>query len=475
MASAKGLPKSAREDPARFKQQINAATKMPFAEAQKFFRGKAKIVETKEWREMMREQHDRAFTVAGLACESSLKGIRRLVQKALDEGQTERDFRKSLQAVLEKNGAELRGALKRRAKVIFDTNIRTAYASGRLRQLEAAKSVSPYWVYRHGGSANPRPEHLAMDGKVLPADDPAWKLIYPPNGWGCSCIVEAISERQLNKMGGLAKNKLQVKYGANGLPPGVEAGWDYQPGATADPFSGGTRDPDKTFAGRRRLEESGQRWAAALTADERAAVELYTDFNRSLPGAPAVARKPGEQRRPEASAFEEINGVMRGTMRATKSRETLLRKQARAVESALRKFKTEEDLVVYRGVGVDAVPAATSTRAGAGLKPGESLLAGLRRIEAALSGGALWSDAGFSSSSVSKIGAFEHPVVLQIRIPKGSRVGAYVRSASETAEQDEFLFVPGARLQVRGCSLEWRASGVGSSVRPVLVLDCHAG
>lgn len=472
MASAKGVPSSAHEDPRRFKQQINAATKLPFAEASEFFRGKAKIVETKEWREMMREQHDRAFTVAGLACESSLKGIRRLVQKAIDEGQTEKDFRKSLQAVLEENGAELRGALKRRAKVIFDTNIRTSYAAGRLRQLEAAKSVSPYWVYRHGGSANPRPEHLAMDGKVLPADDPAWKLIYPPNGWGCSCVVEAVSERQLKKMGGLGKNKLEVKYGPDGLPAGVEPGWDYQPGATADPFSGETRDPDKTFAGRRRLEESGQRWAASLTPDERAAVGLYTDFRRSLPGAPAAVRKPGEQRRPEASAFEEINGVMRGTMPASRSREKLLRKQARAVESALRKFKTEEDLVVYRGVGVDAVPAATSTRAGAGIKSGESLLAGLRRIEADLTGGAQWIDPGFSSTSVSKISAFEHPVVLRIRIRKGVQVGAFVKFASETAEQDEFLFVPGAKLQVRGCFLEWRASG--SSVRPVLVLDCNA-
>jgi hypothetical protein len=57
----------------------------------------------------------------------------------------------------------------------------------RLGQLRAGKFT--FWVYRHGGSHRPTPEHVAWDGLVVPVDHPFWRTHFPPNGFNCSCRV----------------------------------------------------------------------------------------------------------------------------------------------------------------------------------------------------------------------------------------------------------------------------------------------
>ncbi len=47
----------------------------------------------------------------------------------------------------------------------------------------------PYWEYRTAGDDKVRPEHALLDGLILPANDPLWKKIFPPNGWKCRCYV----------------------------------------------------------------------------------------------------------------------------------------------------------------------------------------------------------------------------------------------------------------------------------------------
>ena len=41
--------------------------------------------------------------------------------------------------------------------------------------------------YRTAQDSRVRPDHAALDGITLPADDPFWDKYYPPNGWGCRC------------------------------------------------------------------------------------------------------------------------------------------------------------------------------------------------------------------------------------------------------------------------------------------------
>ncbi len=101
----------------------------------------------------------------------------------------------------------------------------------------------PYWEYRHGDSAVPRPEHLAWDGLILPADDPWWQTHYPPNGWGCKCKVFALSARDLKRMGKSGPDTApdngtyqwtDKKTGeTHTVPKGIDPGWDYNVGEAA--------------------------------------------------------------------------------------------------------------------------------------------------------------------------------------------------------------------------------------------------
>ena len=71
------------------------------------------------------------------------------------------------------------------------------------------------------GVRNPRPNHLAMDGIILPRTDPFWQINYPPNGWGCKCRVVAATRAEYEA----ARPELRTRP-ANwqDLP---DKGWDY--------------------------------------------------------------------------------------------------------------------------------------------------------------------------------------------------------------------------------------------------------
>ena len=128
--------------------------------------------------------------------------------------------------------------------MIWETNRRTSYAAGRRAQMAAVAETRPYWRYRHShASVEPRLDHVAWDGLVLAHDDPWWATHYPPNGWGCKCWVETLSERDLERAGksgpdtppdermvtrsvgrGRARRVVEV-------PEGIDPGFDYAPGA----------------------------------------------------------------------------------------------------------------------------------------------------------------------------------------------------------------------------------------------------
>ena len=238
--------------------KIATAARLPFREAVEYLRRKTSIP-TERWTDIWQSQHAAAFVVAGAVKDALLADLRGAVQRAIDRGDTLEDFRKSFDDAVAKHGWAHTGGRNWRSRVIFETNLRTAYAAGRYEQLQEAKKLRPFWEYRHGGSKKPRAEHLAWDGLILRADDPWWETHYPPNGWGCSCKVFAVGERELRKRG-IDPEKLTdgkcVRIGADGkgtlgaipfkgetyewiskdgtrretLPRGVQPGWAYNVG-----------------------------------------------------------------------------------------------------------------------------------------------------------------------------------------------------------------------------------------------------
>jgi predicted SprT family Zn-dependent metalloprotease len=59
----------------------------------------------------------------------------------------------------------------------------------------------PFWMYVTMDYGKERMEHKALNGKVLPWDDPFWDTHYPPWDWGCRCMVIKMTKSQGEEKG----------------------------------------------------------------------------------------------------------------------------------------------------------------------------------------------------------------------------------------------------------------------------------
>lgn len=184
--------------------------------------------------------HERSFMVAGAIKADLIDDLGQAIRKARSDGTGYDVFKKDFRAIVERNGWHGwtgEGTAKGeewRMRTIYQTNMRTSYMAGRLAQLR--KSGFKFWVYRHSGAAHPRLNHLAFDGIALPPDHPFWVTHYPPNGWGCGCIVEgAMNAAGIRRVGGDPDKKLLDNWRdldpRTGAPIGIGKGWAQSPGA----------------------------------------------------------------------------------------------------------------------------------------------------------------------------------------------------------------------------------------------------
>lgn len=161
---------------------------------------------TESHREITSRQHDRAFVVAGAMKADLLNDLHQAVNQAITDGQSFKQFQDGFDEILAKHGwlndAD-KGYKAWRARIIYQTNLRTSHAAGRYKQMTDPKVLKrrPYWRYRHNTVENPRIQHERWNNLVLPATHSFWKRNFPPNGYGCNCGVDAINERQLKAMG----------------------------------------------------------------------------------------------------------------------------------------------------------------------------------------------------------------------------------------------------------------------------------
>lgn len=221
--------------------------------ALEFFKGKG-YATSFAWQDVWQYQHDEAFTVAKMMQVDLLKDVRAAVDKAISDGQTLDQFREALKPRLVEAGwwgrAEMTDPATgetslvqlgspRRLRVIFETNMQTAYAAGHWTQIQQTEKDAPFLMYDAVNDAQTRPEHAAWDGLVLRADDPWWQTHYPPNDWGCRCGVIQLSADQVGKDGPDTAPPVQMRDWVNPrtgeveqVPKGVGAGWAYAPGSS---------------------------------------------------------------------------------------------------------------------------------------------------------------------------------------------------------------------------------------------------
>jgi uncharacterized protein with gpF-like domain len=222
--------------------ELIATFRRPFAEQVAAWRIRlSNQIGTASWRDLWHAQHDRAFVVAGVMKADLLADLAAAVDKAITQGTTLDQFRRDFRRIVEEHGwhgwtGEDRESTEGwRTQVIYRTNVLASYAAGRHAQLTAGGYA--FWVYRHGGSEEPRLQHLSWNGVALPPDHPFWAQHYPPNGWGCSCYVAgARTAAGVRRVGGDPDKPLPPGWDRidprTGAPTGIDKGWAYAPGAS---------------------------------------------------------------------------------------------------------------------------------------------------------------------------------------------------------------------------------------------------
>ena len=295
------------------------ALNLPPEEAIRFFRATVNTP-TRAWDDLRHGAHARAWSGAGVQADDMLADIRRAMDKAIAQGTTLDEFRRDIAPLLGELGWADRGPgyVGWRTRVIYETNMRTAYAAGRYAEMTDPDVLEarPFWRYRHSGKRDARKQHRAWDGLVLRADDPFWQSHYPPNGWGCGCYVQSLGPRDLARAGKTAPDEAPPagtrpyrdpnSGEISALPAGIDPGWDYNvgqswlQGVVPQPLA----EPLQPYRGNA-LRASGQRPAdlpampparpsnamtAAENKDPNAAIEEFLAEFGATPERPAVFR-----------------------------------------------------------------------------------------------------------------------------------------------------------------------------------------
>jgi len=127
--------------------------------------------------------------------------VQALLTRAMEQGipfdQWQREFKKTIEGRWQPTSKTGEPNTGWRARLIYHTNINTAYAAAQYKELQGMKDTHPYWRYRIGSSRVHREEHVAWDGLVIKADDPWWDTHFPPNGYGCNCFVDPVSKGEM--------------------------------------------------------------------------------------------------------------------------------------------------------------------------------------------------------------------------------------------------------------------------------------
>ena len=233
---------------------------VPFEDQIAFFRRKRNVL-TESYLDVWETQHDTSFMVAGANRDDLVADFAQSIRKAIDSGNTLEEFRRDFDRIVSTYGWDYNGGRNWRSRVIYETNLRQSYNAGRWTQLQRMKKTRPWWRYRHSDAVeHPRPQHQAWDGMVLHCDDPWWLTHFPANGWGCQCYVEALSDRDLKRMGKSGPdtappiNMGPVMVGLRSpggprmvmTPAGVDPGFGYAPGRSVSDWPasrGGPQTP----------------------------------------------------------------------------------------------------------------------------------------------------------------------------------------------------------------------------------------
>lgn len=168
--------------------------RLSFQDALEWFRSKVNVP-VDSYKDMPEGYHDWAYSIAHMTRADWLEAAKFLIDQAIEAGNSLTTFTKQWERLIGRQGWTTEGDRNHRIYTIFDTNIRSAYSTGRAKQMYDPEVLArrPLILWRWRDSPSPRPNHQALHNKAIAADSPFWQRCTFPAGFGCRCAGFSIS------------------------------------------------------------------------------------------------------------------------------------------------------------------------------------------------------------------------------------------------------------------------------------------
>ena len=273
------------------------------------------------WQDVWGEENAYNFAVAKAVELDLLTAFKTSIQTAIENGEGFESWRGKIVPELQRLGWYGRRKVEdptgqwktkivdfsrpARLQLIFWSNVRSARAAGDWARAQETKRGLPYLVYTRTKSVDPRLEHLAWVGVILPVDDPFWRTHFPPNGWNCKCSTLQITQRRYNDVkdqDGFTTEAPVIEWTTftnartgevTRVPKGIDPGWGQNAGLSR---------------ARTLVENYSARLATSGETAARASIEAFVNS----PAPRVLASIAGE-------AFDLPTAVMNGRIVTAKS------------------------------------------------------------------------------------------------------------------------------------------------------------
>ena len=176
---------------------------VPHQEASDFIKDKP-VVSREVFDRMVPEVRARTFLVSGMVPLDIAQKLRDRIADlpaGADWDAIKKDVAGALSPFLGAGGEEEAGgdggAALRRAELLLRTHGYQAYAASQYEVMQRQADVFPYWRYQTAQDDRVRDSHAALEGVVLPANDPFWQTHFPPWDFNCRCTVVPLSDADM--------------------------------------------------------------------------------------------------------------------------------------------------------------------------------------------------------------------------------------------------------------------------------------
>lgn len=145
---------------------------------------------------MLPELRARAFTITGIEAANTLQRARDTIAE-LPAGKPWAEVKGDLLAQISPYFGE-EGEAERRADLLIRTHGFQAFNASNYRVAQEDADTT-HLQYLATEDSHVRASHLALNGVILPKDDPFWQTHTPPWEWGCRCRIRAINPDLLDE------------------------------------------------------------------------------------------------------------------------------------------------------------------------------------------------------------------------------------------------------------------------------------